>query len=135
MSSMQIEVSQMQGKVPVTVFHLTGDIDANTFESFQAQAEASIESGTRNLLLDMTRVKYITSAGMRAMHAIFIKLQNVSGEGDEATMAAGIRAGTFKSPHLKLLKPSRDAFTALQHAGFDMFLDTFDDLDKAIASY
>lgn len=135
MSAMQIEVSEKQGKVPVTVFHISGDIDANTFESFQAQAEASIESGTHNLLLDMTKVKYISSAGMRAVHAIFTKLQNISGEGNEENMAAGIRAGTFKSPYLKLLNPSRDALTALQHAGFDMFLDTFDDLDKAIASY
>ena len=135
MNSLQIEVSQMQGKVPVTVFRINGDIDMNTFESFQAQAEASIEGGARYLLLDMTGVEYISSAGLRAMHAIFIKLQHSSTEGDEANMAAGIRAGTFKSPYLKLLNPSRNVFTVLKHAGFDMFLDTFNNLDKAIGSF
>ena len=135
MSAMQIDVSQMQGKVPVTVFHINGDLDVNTYESFQAQAEAFIEGGTHNLLLDMTRVNHISSAGMRAVHAIFTRLHDLSTDGNQADVAAGIRAGTFKSPHLKLLKPSQSSLRALQHAGFDMFLDIFDDLDKAIASF
>jgi anti-anti-sigma factor len=135
-SEFQITVSQEQGRVPVTVFHVIGDvIDANSFQQLEAQARAAFEAGTRNLLLDLTKVRYISSAGLRALQSIFMLLRaNTPGESDE-TMKKGLMDGTFKSPHLKLLNPSPAVIDTLRVMGFDMFLEIHHNLKKAIASY
>jgi ABC-type transporter Mla MlaB component len=132
---MNITVSQMQGRVPVTVFHIKGDIDANSHQQLQIQAQEAHQTGTHNLLLDLTEVPYISSAGLRALHHIFIMLRtSAPGESDSA-MSKGLRDGTFKSPHLKLLNPSPAVFNALSTAGFDMYLEIHRDLKQAVSSF
>ena len=130
---MEIVVSQEHGRVPVTVFHLKGDL--NWEEPLQSWAKEAYTEGTRNLLLDLTEVPYISSAGLRALHYIFMLLRtDAPGESDEA-MKQGIAAGTFRSPHLKLLKPSKNAMKSLNIAGYDMFLEIHQHLKDAIASF
>jgi hypothetical protein len=50
-------------------------------------------------------------------------------------MKRGISAGTYKSPHLKLLNLSPEARSAFETSGFDMYIDTFTDMRTAIASF
>jgi len=132
---MNITVSQHTGRVPVTVFHITGDIDTNTYERFQAQAQEAHAAGTRNLLLDLAEVRFVSSAGIRAINNIFNLLRtDAPGESDEA-MRTGLRDGTFKSPHLKLLNPTPRVLEVLTLAGVDMFLEVHRDLKTALDSF
>jgi len=50
-------------------------------------------------------------------------------------MAQGLRDGTFKSPHLKLLSPSPQVLEVLKIAGVDMFLEVHRELQEAVASF
>lgn len=136
MSQLQITVLQEQGRVPVTVLRVEGDvIDANSYDLLESQARAAIEAGTRNLLLDVTKMKYISSAGLRAIHTIFMLLRgDTSAESDES-MKKGLMDGTFRSPHLKLLNPSPAVTETLRAMGFDMFLEIHRNLKDAIASF
>lgn len=130
---MNISTSQEQGRVPVTVFHLSGAITSNV--EIEQQAQAAFDAGARNVLLDMSDVPYIATSGLRALHFIYTLLRaDVPEESDEA-VKAGIRAGTFFSPHLKLLNPSPHVVEALKVAGYDMFLEILRDRKKAIASF
>jgi anti-anti-sigma factor len=131
---MQIQVSQEQGKVPVTVFQITGEIDANSYEELERQANEVIAAGTRALLLDLSGVTYMSSAGLRALHIIFTQLRSQGSESDE-TMRRGVIAGTYKSPHLKLLNPTPPVLEVLKTAGFDMYLDIYHQRREAIASF
>jgi len=74
-SDMQIDVSQKEGRVPVTLLQIKGRIDGDNFEQLQRQADKTIETGARHLLLDLTEVNFISSAGIRAIHTIFKHLQ------------------------------------------------------------
>ncbi|MBI1876724.1 MAG: STAS domain-containing protein [Chloroflexi bacterium] len=135
-SEFQITISQQQGRVPVTVFHIEGDvIDVNSYEQLEAQARTAFEAGARNLLLDMTKVKYISSAGLRALHAIFVMLRADTPSESDETMKKGLMDGSFKSPHLKLLNPSPAVLETLRVMGFDMFLEVHRNLKDAIASF
>ena len=49
-----IHTSTAQGRVPVTIFHLQGQIDASTYEQFQNDAEQAFKTGARYLLLDLS---------------------------------------------------------------------------------
>ena len=75
--------------------------------------------------------------GFRALHHIFNKLRAIHPDVDltDADMKKGINDGTFKSPHLKLLKLSRETRTAFEMSGFDMYIEAFNDMETAIASF
>jgi len=133
---MEIKVSTDNQRVPVTVMHVDGNIDSATYEAFQAKAEEIIQSGARHLLIDLSHSKFVSSAGLRALHAIFNKLNSLSGETfSESDVRKGIAAGTYKSPYLKLLKLSPETRTAFETGGFDMYIETFTDLKTAVASF
>jgi anti-anti-sigma factor len=134
---MDIQVTTEQGRVPVTVMHVNGNIDTQTYEQFQAKAEELIDGGARYLLIDLARTPFVSSAGLRALHHIFNKLRAVDTESavSEQDVRRGISAGTYKSPHLKLANMSKETRTAFELSGFDMFIDNFDNVDNALASF
>lgn len=129
----EIAVSQAAGRVPVTILTIKGAITSNS--EIEQQADAVYAAGARNILLDMTDVPYVATAGLRALHYIYILLRTDAPEENDEAVAAGIRAGTFYSPHLKLLKPSVHVLEALKVAGYDMFLEFYTDRTKAIESF
>jgi anti-anti-sigma factor len=132
---MEIKVTQERGKVPVSVMHVLGSIDSGTYEAFQSKADELIQAGTRHLLVDLEQVPLVTSAGLRALNNIFNRLRELAPDMSDEEMHKGINAGTYKSPHLKLLKPSKATALALEHSGFSMFIESFADLKSAIDSF
>jgi anti-anti-sigma factor len=134
---MDIKVWTENGRVPVTIMHVEGNIDAQTYEDFQSKAEELINQGTKYLLVDLTHSPFVSSAGLRALHQIFNKLRanDTANPASEEDVRRGISAGTYKSPHLKLLNLSKETRTAFELSGFDMFIDTFNDKEEAVASF
>jgi len=135
---MDIQVStEKNGRVPVTVMHVDGNIDANSYDQFQSRAEELIAGGAQHLLIDLSHSPFVSSAGLRALHQIFNKLRarDTNNALSEEEVRRGISAGTYKSPHLKLLNLSKETKTAFELSGFDMFIETFDDRQAALASF
>jgi anti-anti-sigma factor len=134
---MDIKVTVENGSVPVTVMHVDGNIDASSYETFQAKAEELIASGAHHILIDLSHAPFVSSAGLRALHALFNKIR-ASDPNDtlsDADVRRGINAGTYKSPHLKLFNLSKETKTTFELSGFDMFIETYDNRDEAIASF
>ena len=132
---MDIKVTTEKGVRPITVIHVEGNIDSATYEEFQTKAEGLITSGARDILIDLTHVHFVSSAGIRAIHALFNKLRALSPDLSDEEMRKGINAGTYKSPHLKLLNPSKEATTTLEMTGLDMYIGIYNNLKKAISSF
>ncbi|MEW6083731.1 MAG: STAS domain-containing protein [Chloroflexota bacterium] len=134
---MEIKVFTENGRVPVAVMHVDGNIDAGTHEQFQARANELIKSGVRHILVDLSHTKFVSSAGLRAFHNVFNQLRALdpSSAMSEEDVRKGISTGTYKSPHLKLLNLSPEARAAFEMAGFDMFIETFADKATAVASF
>ncbi len=132
---MDIQVSQVKGRVPVAVLKIAGELNADTSDQLDAEARQLYASGSRNLLLDLSGVPYVSSYGIRTLSEIFNLLRKGSPGEDDATLDKGLRDGTFKSGHLKLLNPTQQVRRVLNLAGVDMFLESFDDLEAAIASF
>ena len=132
---MEIRILTAQGRVPISVFHIAGDIDTHTYQELEARAEQAHTDGAGNIVLDLTNVGYVSSAGIRAINHIYWLLRtSAPGESDEAARE-GIRAGTFKSPHLKLVNLNQRVSDALTTAGVDMFLEFHPDLASAVDSF
>jgi anti-anti-sigma factor len=134
---MEIQVSNENGRVPVTVMHVEGNVDAQTYEEFQKKAEELIDAGTQYLLIDLAHSKFFSSAGLRALHHIFNRLRekDMNNPMSEEDVRRGINAGTYRSPHLKLSNLSKETRTVFTLSGFDMFIETFDNEQAAIDSF
>jgi anti-anti-sigma factor len=134
---MEIKVSTENGRVPVTVLHVDGNIDSSTYEQFQSTVKMLIDEGARHILVDLSHAPFVSSAGLRALHVLFndLRSRNPDSGVTDDQMKQGIRAGTYKSPHLKVLNPSPETKTVFETSGFDMYIDTFTDKKAAIASF
>jgi anti-anti-sigma factor len=134
---MEIKVSTENGRVPITIMHIDGDIDSGTANLFQTKAGELIKNGARYILVDLAHCPYMSSASLRALHEIFKELNTIHPDAtlSEDEIKKGINAGTYKSPYLKLLNVSKDTKTVFKTSGFDMFLESYDDMKKAIASF
>ena len=129
---MDIKSWQETGQIPVTILQLKGDLI--TEEQLVDKAQAVFQEGARDIILDLGGVPYISSAGLRAIHVIYMLLRSADPQ-DEETAVRGIARGTYKSPHLKLVKPSRNGLKALTTSGYDLFLDIHYSIPKAVASF
>ncbi len=123
---MEITVSQEQGRVPVTVLHIKGDLSTDTADQLLAQARQAYQAGTLNLLMDLAEVPYISSYGIRALSDMYKMLRT------EPPAGGGMAS---KSPHLKLANPSPPVLKVLQTTGLDLVLEIYPDLMEAIASF
>jgi len=117
-SDLRITVSEESGNVPVTILHLIGDLDANTQKNFETKAQEIVKGGADNLLLDLSAVTYMGSAGLRAIHSLATSLKE------------GGHAG-----HIKLLSPSEPVAKVLKTLGFDSYFEVFDSVHEAVASF
>jgi len=132
---MEISAVQQAGRVPVTVFHIKGDIDSTTYLQAQAQIEQAVHAGARDMVLDLTEVGYLSSAGIRLLSHLFTLLRGDLPQEGDAAMKQGIRDGTFKSPHLKLVSPTPRVAQVLNMSGLDMMIESYRRVPDAVASF
>jgi anti-anti-sigma factor len=123
---LNVTVSQEQGKVPITVIHIQGSVNLGTTPQLDQAIQSAYNSGSRDMLLDMSETSAMTSAGLRSILAAYKLL--------DADAMSGHKSA-IKTPHLKLLGPSKNLREVLHIAGFDAFLDIHENLADAIASF
>lgn len=132
---MELKIGTEQARVPVTVVHVDGNIDSASYEAFLSGVEEAVNAGARHVLLDLSHVPFVSSAGLRAFNILFNRLRALTPDVSDDEMRKGINNGTYKSPHLKLLNPSRETDTTLDSSGFSMFIEVFKDLKQALTSF
>jgi anti-anti-sigma factor len=134
---MEITVSTKNGRVPITIMHIDGSIDTATANIFHAKAAELIKNGARYILIDLARCPYMSSSSLRALHMVFKELNAIHPDATlgENEIIKGVNDGTYKSPYLKLVNVSSDTQIVFKTSGFDMFLEFYDDMNKAIAAF
>ena len=131
-TDLQVMQSQQEGRVSVTVFELAGELDSSNVERFQAEAQQAIDTGTRYVLLDLSRLTYISSGGLRALFKLAKALSAKDGTQSGSHVS---KTGSFKSPYLKLLDPTPYVRQLLDGMGFTMSIEIYNDRDAAMASF
>ena len=124
-SELRIAVEQARGRVLVTIMRIEGSVDAANYQALQTAVDAAYAAGARYVLFDLANVAYSSSAGLRVLHRIVDRLRDQS----------PAEGGSFKSPYVKLLNPSKNVRRLLEISGFELFFDIYTDLDTAIASF
>ena len=121
LSDLKNTVEQVQGAVPITVFHLRGWLDAQSEPQFVQWATEAHEKGARYLLLDFSELDTLTSAGMRAIQKVY-KLYTPEGTSKEY-------------PYLKMASAPPQVYHALKVTGFLQTIPIFESVQSAIDTF
>jgi anti-anti-sigma factor len=116
---MEISVWHEQARVPVAVLRLKGPV--TEAGPIQAKADELFAAGARKIVVDLSEVPYMASAGLRALHHIYTLLRTDAAE--ERDVAVG------------RLNPNPRVLEVLHTTGYDMFLEIHRHLQQALDSY
>jgi anti-anti-sigma factor len=120
-SEFKLTTEQIQANVPVTVFHVSGWLDAQSESQFLEAAQTAYESGARYLLIDMKDLDTLTSAGMRALQKVY--------------QLYTPREEHFKVAHLKLCNAPAQIYNVLGLTGFLQNIPMYESLDDALSDF
>lgn len=120
-TTLKIIKEQVQGNVHITILHLSGWLDAQGEDILLATARDSYEEGSRYILLDLSKVEALTSAGMRAMQ----KVHKIYTPAEER----------FKMGRVKLCGAPPQIYNVLGISGFLMTILNYETAQAAIDSF
>ena len=112
-----VEISQSQGRVPITVFHLKDRVNLGNFAELEESAKTSYANGMRDLVIDLSQTPSMTSMGIRALILIHKMLNAEDGN------------------HLKLAGAIPEIRDMLSVAGVSQYLKMYDTVEAAVASF
>jgi anti-anti-sigma factor len=136
---MEITISQEQGRAAVSVIRITGHLDGQTYQELIMKANEIVEAGAKNILLDLSDLTYISSAGLVSLHTIALMTRGEELPDPEqgwSTLKSmdRTRDGGLQK-HLKLLNPRPEVTKVLEMVGFSEFFEVFTDKQKAVDSF
>jgi len=112
-----VQISKVEGRVPVTVFQLKDRVNLGNFAKLEQTAKDAYEAGMRDLVIDLSETPSLTSIGVRAIVVIHRLLS------------------PDKEKHLKLAGPIPYIREMLGIAGITQFIEIYDTVDEAVASF
>lgn len=112
-----VQISQAQGRVPVTIFRLQDRVNLGNFAELEETAQEAYRSGMRDLVLDLGQTVSLTSIGIRAI-VIIHKLLSTDG-----------------GKHLKIANPMPYIREMLDISGVTQYIEIYGTVDEAVASF
>lgn len=123
----------------VTVMHLMGDVDSSNYTDIIVRAQEVYNDGGRNLLLDLEKVPYVSSAGLMAFHTIariFAGHSIKGGENGRPTFRSiNPKEDAQARDRFKLLNPQPAVVQVLDVIGLKQFFEIHKDLDAGVQSF
>lgn len=133
-------VEQVEGRVPITVLALKGELDASNFQDLVATAQAEYGGGARHLLLDLAGLEFMASSGLVALHSIVRVFQGDEPDDPEAGWGAlhdlghDVSGGGAQTA-VQLCAPQPPVQRVLDRTGMTRLFVVHPDRDTAIAAF
>lgn len=133
-------VEQVDGPPPVTVVTLDGELDGTTYERVIDVVRRAYEGGARNLVLDVSKLTFVSSSGLVAVHSAMRIMRGEAPpdleQGWEALRALRdeVDAGVVHS-NLRLAGEQDGVQKVLDRTGLGPLLPSYPDRAAAIASF
>lgn len=133
---MQISFSKQED---VTIMYILGDVDSSSYTDVINKAQEIYDEGARNLLIDLSKVPYVSSAGLMAFHTIarIFAGQPVKAKdgGRPSFRAINLQEDASARERVKLLSPQTAVEQVLDMVGLAAFFQVFEDFDTAVRSF
>jgi len=112
-----VQISQTQGRVPVTIFRLQDRVNLGNFAELEETARESYNKGMHDIVLDLGHTVSLTSIGIRAIVIIHKMLSADGGK------------------HLKIANPMPYIREMLDISGVTQYIEIYNTVDEAVASF
>ena len=112
-----VQISQAQGRVPVTVFRLQDRVNLGNFAELEETAKEAHNNGMRDMVMDLGQTVSLTSIGIRAIVVIH-KMLSTDGK-----------------KHLKIANPAQYIREMLDISGVTQYIEIYNTVDEAVASF
>ena len=137
--AMTIDVEHLGGSPSVSVVALDGELDASNYEKVIEIVRDAYARGTRGLVLDLSKLTFMASSGLFALHSALRIMRGETPPDPEAGWQAfhsidHARAGGVQQ-QAKLLSPQPKVGRTLQMTSMDDFFEIYTDKQVAIASF
>lgn len=120
-SDLKITSEQRQASVPVTVLHIGGWLDGQSEAQFLEAARVAYDEGARYLLIEMSDLDTLTSAGMRAIQKVYLMFTP--------------KDDHFKVAHLKLCNAPPQIYNVLGITGFLQNIPMYESIESALQAF
>ena len=135
---MSLSIEQEQGRVPVTVLAIHGDLDYSNYLGVIEKVQELYGAGSRHLIIDLSDVPFIGSSGLVALHSAVLVMAGKDAPDTEAGWQAFHDLGDGASEGqstVKLVGLQPRVEQMLQRTALLRYFETFDDRAAAIASF
>jgi anti-anti-sigma factor len=135
--SMETTIEQVDGAVPVTILGLEGELDASNFQELIDVARRLYDEGTRQLIIDLSGLRFMASSGLVALHSVVQIMHGQEPLDPEGGWQALHSLGGERQTEVRLAGPQPAVERVLQRTGLDrMFVvhaDRYTAIDAATA--
>ena len=138
--AMQTTVERVEARVPITVMTLAGELDASNYLRFVDDVRDLYASGTRDLLLDLSRLEFMASSGLVAMYSVLRVMQGEEPPDPEFgwsafhAMGDAVKEGTAQTT-VQLCSVQPAVADVLQKTGLERLFHIHQDRESAIAAF
>ena len=134
---MEITVSIHQAKYPIAIMQLKGEISAATYMEVVNKAQELFDNPARHLIIDLSGVSTVSSAGLVGLHKIALVYSGVPQqiEADKDEIRPDFTHSGDARKFVKLLSPQPAVEEALKMAGLKLFFKVYNDLESALRSF
>jgi anti-anti-sigma factor len=141
---MKMTLTKTEKPASVTILHLEGILDSTNYQSLIDEAQKVFDAGVRDLVLDLSKLTFISSAGLGALHQVALLFRGKKqAECDESWSAyrwAAFRAldsnhNRAYHKHVKLLSPTKEVMGVIEIIGFSSLFEIYTDIQQAVASF
>jgi anti-anti-sigma factor len=132
---MEITTSIHQANEPVAVMNITGNVDASNYVEIVNKAQEIYNNPVRNLILDLSEVPFISSAGLVAIHKIALIYSGGKQEVEQEENRPDFTHHANARKRVKLLNPQPGVDRTLETTGLKLFFKVFTDLESALKSF
>ena len=115
MSESQVTISVQPGSVAYIVT-VVGRVDSSNANELDTTLTQLISDGHKKLVLELTEITYMSSAGLRAI-------------------VSALRAAKKKRGNVRIAAPSERVAEVFELAGLNPLFQTFDDVETAVNSF
>jgi anti-anti-sigma regulatory factor len=133
---LQIEVTQ---EANIVALGLSGVLDGQTYQSLMTKAQEIYKDGAKNIVIDLSQLNFISSAGLVALHfiALLANGENLpdTENGWAALKSAERSRASGLQKNVKLLNPRPEVLSVLEMVGFSSFFEIFTEKQKALDSF
>jgi anti-anti-sigma regulatory factor len=136
---MELKHETKEGKIPVSILHVSGRLDASNYKDLINQAKDLIDGGAEYLLMDLAECDFLSSAGIFALHSIaMLAHQLVPFDPEDGWHALHrMQEETDRSlkDKFKIVNLQPRVAHTLEISGVLQFLDIFTDSQEALEAF